>query len=459
MANDISELVFHSSRSRYECFQRCDRKGFLQYCYMGTGIVRKGKNIYLSTGIFTHRGFALILKWAAKHKKVPGEDMLSWFVQKTVNSYKEYVFPEEETTLSLNYAGFDISQETIDEWTALPREQTILERARIQQYILDEQCALVEAFMRLLVLRVLPRWLEIYNIVTVENDMAFDFVDGVHKEIAFKVIQSATIDVVFQHKTSKDIVLVSFKTAGRYDNRTKSSGDHDTQGLSETWAFEKYLTSKGSGRPVMGIQMLYMIKGARSETSKGSGMWETKSPLIKGYKKIGLSEIEYAHSWWIPKPQNKSGWGIIGQGWESFNVWEDHDIGGVKGWLELLANGDIQPECGDILADSLVAPLMFDRARISQDVASWHIQTIYEEVRLVERIIDGAAMATNDGDLQLALDANFPQVRSSCDYPSACTYQSICFGTPEQRWNPMASGEWEAREPHHKAELIQIKGK
>lgn len=459
-------LTFHSSRSRYECFDTCKRRGFLNYHYNGTGLQRKGKSIHLSTGIWAHKGFEMICRWVMKNNhQIPSEEMLDHFVQVTKQGYFDYVFPESQLKKG-EVEGFETAEEGLD-WQGNKRQFTNEEKQRIQQYLIEEQSALVEAFMRLFVAKILPRWLRRFKIVTVENDMSFPLATSMGESpIAYEIIQSATIDVVLQERDTKDIYIISFKTNNaNYDIRHEKANLHDTQGLSEIWSFEEYLRSKGMNKQVMGVQMLFFIKGKREETEEGSGVWETKSPLIKGYRKLGLNNVEYAHSMYFPNSSNKSGWGRLGGGWEQFDIWKDEEVGGVKGWLEMLEGGKIQPECGDILEPVLspekkkkfviIEPRPYYRQ--PEDIVSWLIQTKAEEQRIAERLIAGAIQIEGrEGNKGGALDWFFPQNHKACDYPSACQFTSICYGTAEERENPLG-GEFEAREPHHKAELVQIK--
>lgn len=472
-------ITFHASRSRYETFDSCKRRGFLNYHYNGTGLQRKGKSIHLSTGIWTHKGFEMICKWVMKNNhQIPSEEMLDHFVQVTKQGYFDYVFPEVQLRKGL-IEGFETAEEGMD-WQGNKRQFTNEEKQKIQQYLIEEQSALVEAFMRLFVAKILPRWVERFKIVTVENDMSFPLVKIFNKfenQPDYEIIQSATIDVVLQERDTKDIYIVSFKTNNaNYDIRHEKANLHDTQGLSEIWSFEECLRNKGMNKLVMGVQMLFFIKGKREETEEGSGVWETKSPLIKGYRKLGLNEVEYAHSMYFPNPGNKSGWGRLGGGWESFDVWKDEEVGGIKGWLKMLEGGGIQPECGDILEPVLspekkkkfviIEPRPYYRQ--PQDIESWLVQTKEEEKRIAERligaaqasivnpIISGDATKTFHAEME-ALNMFFPQNHKNCHYPGDCSFVNICFGTSEQRENPLG-GEFEAREPHHKAELVQIGG-
>jgi hypothetical protein len=441
-------ITIHSSRSRYETGMHCPRQGYLQYNWGGRGITRAGKNLFLTTGIWTHKGLELIGKWL---KANPGklqlhEDTLQGIITSCVRGYFSDVFEGENK-------GFDLLSSGLDE-EGNRREFSERELLQQQQYIFDEQTALVEAFLRIVNLRLLPIWMKKYKIASVEVDMSFPLVKG----DGFEVIQSATIDWVLQEIETKDIYIISFKSYKTFDSRTAKAASHDTQGLSETWAFEEYLRSKHIDKKVMGVKMLYLIKGVRKETFKGSGIYKQSSPLIRGYRRVGFDSVEYAHSWFYPKPENASGIGALGKSWEEFDVFNGlglEEVGGVKGWIERLARDEIQPECGDILAQQIIEPEAY--ARFDRDIESWLRQTKSREQEIAKKLLlQKQYEATNLG-LERYMDEQFPQARGACHYPTDCEFIPVCFGTEEEKSNPLENGfVW--RTPHHKAELLQIEG-
>jgi hypothetical protein len=162
-------LTIHASRSRYEAFLRCPRYGYLQFHWGGRGIVKQGKNIFLSTGIWLHHGLELVGKWCKKHNKIPYPDIIHDIVTECRQGYFDELFKNGGT-------GFDLRDEIKDEFTGEIRELSEHEMRLKQQYTFDEQSALVEALIRLFVMRVLPDWLKRYKIVAVELDMAFPIV-------------------------------------------------------------------------------------------------------------------------------------------------------------------------------------------------------------------------------------------------------------------------------------------
>jgi hypothetical protein len=438
-------LTIHSSRSRYETFMHCMRQGYLQWHYQGRGINKTSKDIALMTGIWIHKGLEDIGKFLKQFKtKTLPEDVLEGTIQRCKEGYFAEVFPPNWQE---GGGGFDLSNETIDKWSKERRELSEHEMLQRQQYTFDEQSALVEALLRIFVLRILPSWMEKYKLSAIELELSFPIAKGE----GFEVIQSARVDWVLQEISSKDLFLINFKSYKSYDSRTAKGASHDTQGLSESWAFDEYLKSKAIAKRIMGVQMLYLIKGIRKETKKGNGNYETHSPLIRGYRKLAFDGPEYAHSWFIPKLENDSGIGIIGKAFEKFDVFNGiglEEVGGVKGWIELLASGSVQEELPDPLLEQIVEPLPYTRHE--RDIASWFTQTKYREIDIAQRLV-----LIQGKENEQYLDSLFPQNRGGCHYPTDCQFIPICFGTEEERENPLEHG-FVYRIPHHKAELIQI---
>lgn len=172
---------------------------------------------------------------------------------------------------------------------------------------------------------------------------------------------------------------------------------------------------------------------------------------------MGLDGVEYAHSYKFPNSKNASGWGYLGKGWEPFYAWQSTSasggVGGVKGWIDLLLKGEIQPECGDVLEQFLRQPESY--LRTTEEVTSWLIQTQNEELRIGEKLVQIKKREGNPEARALAMDTLFPQSRGSCHYPMDCSMLSVCHGTPEERTNPLGSGEFCHREPHHEAERLE----
>jgi hypothetical protein len=291
-----------------------------------------------------------------------------------------------------------------------------------------------------------------------------------------------------------EIEVISFKTIASWDACKQFEAAHDTQGLSESWAVEGWLqelwdrvhanphsepgalgidvelfslVKECPYAPKVGIvRMEYLLRGERRQDA--CSRWITRSPLIRGYRRetSGLA-VEYAwSSYWScssPHAMRKSGWYPDGQcpgdgrrhklpdDYESFAVWEDREVGGVAGWIEMLASGKVQPEAGDPLRQQLI--LLPPRFRHQADIDRWCRQASAQEAQVAQDSSEANRLleAHRQDDLELFLDERFPMHIRACDYPSKCQFQDICWN-PEVARDPLASGLYVPREPHHEPE-------
>lgn len=458
----INKETSYSSRSKLECFQDCRRHGYLRYLWQGRGLNKRAASVYLATGSYTHFGLEVILKGVQGGNLLYAHPpLVDEGVRHAIQAYRA----------EIKARGFDLEEG---------------ENKENEQYVVNEQCALVEAFLRSFSIRLLPELLERFRILDVERE------ESVYDPQANRVLEGK-LDVVFEEINSGDIYIVSFKTAAQWDRRNEKSNEHDNQGLSETYLLEHRLRKANSyfqqfenavssayklqldlkvvsavsklndyvgkfkgKEKVMGVFMIFFIKGKRYETHKGSGLWEQHCPLIRAYRKLVGADYEYSPSLYYQKPQNASGWGRLGKGWESFNVWEDQELGGVKGWIDRVArkNPSRGFELGsDVIGDSFIIPKPYFRNQ--RDIDSWKRQADALEGEIergrvaVEELVNHKMFPL---ELDKALDFYFPQRRKGCHHPVDCEMLGVCYNS-EIFNDPIGSGQYVYRTPHHIGEL------
>jgi hypothetical protein len=455
--------MFYTSRSAVEAFQDCPRYRYNQYFLNGKGLVAKSKSVPLVTGSTVHRGVEHMLCRVRINEPVN----VDIAVQEAI---REYVDECEREGFRFSGKGTDTDKQ--------------------QWFTFCEQKALAEGLIRAWAIAELPRIQERYKVLFVERDIE-------PIEIAPGVWFQAKVDAEFQDKESKDYFNYSLKTMKQWDERAENSYKSDLQGVTEIWAVEEdckradklidklimdlgeldhyhrypqanieqisyYLFKKKLGKKVSGVRFCILIKGARYKDTYGVDpeLYVTHSPLVRGYKFIGPSSITYAHSYKYPSVANKSGFGLLGKGWDSFNVWEQM---GVKEWIDMLASGEIQPELGDVIKKNVVTPVEYFRSE-------GEIETAIEEVRLQEVRVKTAIEAINgnfgawslpmnfdynnqEKIIRYMLDGTFPHVKKHCEFHfgGPCEYKDLCW-KPEVAQDPIGSGLYQIRMPHHEAE-------
>lgn len=456
---DLNQLLL-IDRSAIETWRRCPRKRFLNRHYGGRGIVRKGKDIPMATGTELHKAVGHIL-WMWKEGKYNERDTLNTALGLAKGDYGKLV--QEK---GLRGKGTE---------TDYRKEYTYL-----------EQVNLVEAMVRVWHLREFPRITRRFDVLEVEREKLVPLDIQVGGKYLY--YQSRT-DALLRDKENGDCLVYSLKTAKEFSDRTQKSYKHDEQGLSEIWASERlmtkarksleaHLTDLEVGIPfmpgrearatqkyvdfirkgnmpekIMGVSFCFLVKGRREEVSEG--VYATRSPLIRPYRKFNPGGVEYAHSYYYPNPNNKSGWGAIGKGWEQFNVWEQEEFT-LEDWIRKLDRMEIQPECGDVLSQLVVSPPEYWRK--GDEIADW-IEGVKQSERRIWQRLEGPDYADPDKIDLLVLAQDFPMSRQSCHWPTECAYLPWCYNAMV-REDPFGNSEapYEWRVPHHEAERLQKEG-
>lgn len=467
----------YTSRSAIEAYQACNQYRYLRYHYKGIGIDPVYKSIPLTTGSCVHKGVEFLALWLKKKGVKPIEDIekvapIEEAVASAISAYKEMV---EES--GLRGKGTQTSEQ--------------------EDFTYREQLAITEALVRVWALRELPTLNRRYRVVEVEKEIAVPLMED--------VIFESRADIVLQDRESKDIVPYSLKTTKAYTWWMENAYQDDLQSLLELWAVSKYLEnraekykemvkslqdsqeagllgptalaqvlqaleSKRLPTSPMAVRFCFLVKGKReaekdkqAESGK-TGFWKTTSSLIQGYRFFSPNGVTYAHSLYFPNPANVSGKGRLGKGWERFNVWEDQVFQeGIKKWIEMLDERDsegrfsIQPDCGDILGQYVVTPAEVFRGRDEIRLAEAQIRFIEEEIGVKLQLLDSKIKDFKSDPFVI-----FNQNRQHCHYPDECEFMPICLGKSaymaepvqlEVREDPIGSGWYQKRVPHHKGEL------
>jgi hypothetical protein len=394
--------LFLTSRSAILEYQRCPRSRYWRYHHGGTGITPTRRAIPLVVGGSVHLGLEGLLKGASVEDAVNG----------ALQSYSEEV----------EGRGFNLSE---------------LEDSG---YVYQEQRALCEALIRVFAIHGLAELHQRYRVLSVEREINWEIAPG--------LTLMARCDGELEDRELEEPFILSFKTAAYYDRRKERDGGHDVQGLSEMAAFEA-----DTGRRAMGVQMVYLIKGTRTETYDGSGIFAQASHLIRPWMKEGAIRPEFAWKWKFQDVEG--GWHTLGKSWKRVPIWERMPI---KEWIEILSSGSIQPEAGDALSAGIIFPPPIYRRE--QEMKDWVEQIVEQEghvregIAYVEQCERDPSYATGRRGM---LNAYFPQYRRSCDYPTACDFQAVCFGPAGD--DPVGTGLYQIRKPHHELEVKALESR
>jgi hypothetical protein len=247
-------------------------------------------------------------------------------------------------------------------------------------------------------------------------------------------------------------------------------------------------------RRIEGILMQFLLKGLRLQqgadlSGDGTklGKWEQHSPLVRARRRQKADPVtlevchEYAwsHYWRCSQPHEmrKSRYypdgscpgdgrrHKLGDDWEVFYTWEQtapfrvwtttgvrEFAPGIKGWIDALQAGVVQPEAGPCLPAQFVMPPPYRRQQ--QDLDQWRRQAAFQESEIAERAIL-IRLAEDPQTRQHLLDRWFGLNRRACDWPSSCPYIPLCHENtlPASEIDPLALGVYQPRRPHHQPEL------
>lgn len=450
-----------TSRSEIENWQKCRRAYFWRKIYGGNGIVPSFRAVPLVSGSAVHKGVETMLSaWEAG--KTPDVDV-------AVRVAKDY-YAEEVKDRQLG--------------------DTLSER---QQWTKREQSGLVAALIRAWHKVELPRLQKQFELRMTEKSTAFTL----DRDIGIRFMAKA--DALLLSKADQEPYVYSLKTMKEWSERSEKSYATDLQGITESLAVHEWYKELNYHRQqqvdrikldyaagkitkekakefiaslpakaveeVMGVRFCFLVKGKRwplfdSDGNK-VGKW-TDSPFLVGYYREGPMGMEFAHSNSRYAPENKSGYGKLGKGWEKFWVYDggtaSKAVGGIKGWIELLASGEVQPDLPSPLETHVLSPepRFPGRAELASGLVQIRSEAVSAEIgrrKWLEATAEG-----NENMMQYVLDEHFQQTRRSCQWPLECDYWYACFkASPGQDLlDPMSL--YEPRQPHHDIEKDMLEG-
>jgi hypothetical protein len=445
------------------------------------GLAPAGQSIYTALGGAVHEGLGTIL--CAAIGEIPGS---RW--QSVVDHAIEVALEE-----------FNVAAASP---LSIPDATTPEQRA----WKLREARALIEGLVLVAGLRLIPNLLERFDVVEVERERRFqlgiirkdkvDYIPGQIIEgtpfsrfsehqisIASEqpLILETTADALLRERETGDLYVHSWKTAGDYGRQEEMQFRHDVQGLSEAIALEETtqignnsVIPAGSAENrtwnvrIQGIQMAFLLKGRKSRDSAGDGEFVDSSswhglgpgmryhfsPITHGWRQMSAGILpdddltRWAWSNKTIKPENKSGFGKLGKGWEEVAVFDAYPSGTRQWVLDLLA-GRWQPELGDPFEGVVKMPEPWSRS--DREMQDWREQTEHRVRAIAEAAPQvRAAFVAEDWDrARHALNRHFPMNRQSCfKFNSTCFCASLCYG-PDHVWQEPLEEGFVLRVPHH----------
>lgn len=465
----ILTQLFLTDRSRIVSgWGRCRRLRWLQYHSGPTGYgFRPKKNaIPLMTGLAVHKVLELIFKWVMGNplpngaQQLPPRETIREFIITATYSYIQRVTGR----------GF------------LDAPTTDTER------IVREQCALLEGMIWGACRTVLPSILMEYKVVLVEEEHVLvlactcglgDFVGRQHQHDS-RGCQGLGLmtrgDLILQRYVDNALTYLDFKTSGDVNkwNWAEEFGV-SIQGPLVIAAAEAYHDVKLDG----GFMVLGLHKGWRKSeqeedefgdkhvTESSARHKVQDSPFIYAFRRPANPpnwEEDWKHSYrykeFDPKKGEMVGRTLQGKGgYEKTPVWEGEFPMRPAGWSPVEYWVEAMPE-GKVAKQFKLAGPFITSAQERQSII---VGLVAEENLWRERlwkIYEAATAVAAPGNPLLdpgfikVLDEQVPQTRECWRWGKVCEMYELC--KMGQVWaDPLASGQFELRRPHHDPELAQ----
>lgn len=381
-------MTWKFSRSHDQCYIDCPRKAYNTYYYNGTGIVKKGLDLHQETGSLTHEMLKRVLMWVKEHNALPTLEVLNAICAHARADYEQ----------AINAAGFN-------EYSG----QVELE--------IQRQGALAEGLCRAWVLIRLPRIMEDYEIVAVEEEHDVPFGPG--------QILMSRLDGVLKRKSDGALFAgPEFKTTGWISEDYIESWRYSTQTLSHCLDVESTY-----GQMPQGVLMEFLYKGMKKKAEDGSYVYY--SPLVRAYKMVdSFSEESYGFDSALGRKKD----------WKAFDTYTM----GMERWMNEIPR--------EVLEEILYTSIVY---RSAGELEEWKRQVQYRQARIeagVKVLQSEPTKEAADEVMASIFPARLDQFCYSDQYKKKCPFLEICYGSVA---DPLESGLYVPRVPHHPGEFLE----
>lgn len=390
-------------RSRYLAgLQQCQMYRYYQYhAANGYGFTRKSTSLPLTTGISVHAGLAELLVAAKEKASLPTPAAVEAIVSKQVAAYNQLIKAK----------GFQATEDNAE-----------VEHTR------KEQAALISGLIWGWYRAMLPFILEQFEIVDVEREemLILDNIGLMSKP-----------DWVGRRKADGTLGIHDFKTAGIINDAYVQEYKHSVQMMVGTVAVEQRLKE-----PVTHYYIHGLLKGQRrSEYNTSSreydGPRRQQSFLCYVYEKTAnppLNTQDLQPKW---KYKDEAGANrVLGSAYSKKPLWEVTD---AKSWTESLQMSSLWE----------IFPVLGPYAR-----QTWMVDKFLREFQAEEQRWIAKLHRLYEDESRLAEE--IPRSWDCYKYGSPCQYLPICYGEVQ---DPLGSGKYELRLPHHSPEVDQAKAR
>jgi len=465
------------------------------------GITSAQKPLALAVGGAVHEGLAVLLLAAS----APGWEGSEGQMRLTENLAVREALDDFE---QFDKGRLEVDTGEAVDLSALDEAERSRVRSAVDQYLYDEQRALVEAMVRAYARRRLRPLLEQYEVLEVEREGQWELGAWADIHDMVPIWFMSRPDALLRDRATNDLYIQSFKASGSWDLRKGRDAEHDAQGLSEGVEIEKRLgewwTAIQAGAPpwnlnagfqfdekivvapkmadylrhlkspprILGIRYEFLWKGERRRDKDLTARFgvETRSQsshLVRGYYSAGMTDADSQWNWsWDYLKDGGETSKLYWKAWRGAPVWEHMP---VAAWIDRLDattltvadEGREVGWSGPAQATGFTETHPLDAVfhppiivyRNSDDLRDWIEQTESQELDIASRVAAVRA-ASDEGERRSLLNRHFPQSRHACVYPSQCQFVPICYGGEDIRRDPLATRLYNIRTANHPQETM-----
>lgn len=460
MANPAPTTIWLTDRSRIETgLDRCQRARFLNYHWgpSGYGVMRKAESIPLAAGIHYHGALAHLLEYVHHYDALPPDTVVRDGIRLAHQAYDQVI-------TARGLAGLDQGQRLED--------------------VVREQKTLIEGFVWAYRLSLLPWIHEQARVISVEHEDAKvigctcglgDFVGTIAEHeargcegIGFQY----RLDLLTEYRQRPGVVSYwEFKGTGQTGERWDTQWETMPQ-----FPLGALMEQDRIGHPIHEAWVVGLIKGRREgdtynpETKRREGELRQQSVLCYGYKKPANPPLEEED--WQAEYEYRDEFGKghrLGKAYQKTGIWELAPLMAASPLVGLQNFGDVSPSefwCKwmpqEVLAKqiALVGPLQVSQVLLHDIVE----EVVAEEQRWkgilweLYQALEAGGFDWTGPTYQAALRRLVPRNFTACrryGKRHQCQFVPECFY--HEGWqDPLGSGQFIVRRPHHAAELNQL---
>jgi hypothetical protein len=396
--------------------QDCPTKRYWEY-HSGQyqmGIVSKGFSIDLWTGITMHGMLETVLR-------------LYKSAQDAVNGAQIGVEAVDRATLRAEI------QASLASSIAEARAHGFEDESNTNlEFILKEQSSLAEGLVWGWIRACLPKFLQDYEIIAIEQELPLDVVAnewGNHKRLDIRL--QTRPDIVLRSRSTGKLVIADWKSKGA----SKISDSYVKEFIdSVQMAVGTLATEKHFGEKVESYSIFVMLKGSRE--------------VFESRGKVSSTKRNYSHLLYAkfacPQPPFSDG------SFELKGYWVDKQCSFEQEWLRTDPNQSIMEAWVERLPIETLWELYAEIGPYPRQdfMALDFLEVLKGEEQKWDKINTELKGAYPDSKL-------VPKSYECHKYGKTCSFYNLCFKVGDAYKDPVGSGKFIYRTPHHTDEMIQ----